>query len=106
MHLIPIGGLRSLSQGRSPLSSYTGQTSQTNQPYPLSHNFPNQSKVDIEKWKISFNGTGNVSDFLFKIETLQVRSYCSDEHLMNNFQILLTGKAETWYWDQFSTVFH
>lgn len=59
----------------------------------------NQNKIDLEKWKITFDGTGNVSDFLFKIDTLCKRTQCPHEHLMANFQIFLHGKAEKWYWE-------
>lgn len=56
------------------------------------------SNVKLEKWKIIYDGNGSVSDFLFKVETLSKRSKCSEEHLLNNFHVLLEGKAETWYW--------
>ena len=56
------------------------------------------SNVKLEKWKIVYDGNGSVSDFLFKVETLSKRSKCSEEHLLNNFHVLLEGKAETWYW--------
>lgn len=58
-----------------------------------------QNKIDLEKWKVKFDGTGNVSDFLFKIDTLCKRTQCTDEHLMANFQIFLNGKADKWYWE-------
>ncbi|XP_046806055.1 uncharacterized protein LOC124419698 [Lucilia cuprina] len=71
----------------------------TNQTGPSLGNYSvNENNVKLEKWKISFDGTGSVSDFLFKVETLANRSKCSDEHLMSNFHILLDGKAEQWYW--------
>lgn len=54
--------------------------------------------IKLEKWKISYDGTTSVSEFLFKIETLSNRTRCSDEHLLSNFHIFLTGKAECWYW--------
>lgn len=56
------------------------------------------NNVKLEKWKISFDGQGSVSDFLFKVETLSSRSKCSEEHLLSNFHVLLEGKAENWYW--------
>ncbi|KAI8119349.1 hypothetical protein CVS40_9139 [Lucilia cuprina] len=57
-----------------------------------------ESNIKLEKWKISYDGSGSVSDFLFKVETLCGRSRCSDEHLLSNFHVLLDGKAEQWYW--------
>lgn len=56
------------------------------------------SNVKLEKWRISYDGTGSVSDFLFKVETLRNRSRCSDEHLLANFHVLVGGRAEKWYW--------
>lgn len=53
----------------------------------------------FEKWKINFDGSGSVSDFLFKVDTLCERTQCSDEHLMANFHIFLSGKAESWFWN-------
>lgn len=57
-----------------------------------------RDKIDFEKWKVTFDGTGNVSDFLFKIDTLVERTRCSVDQLQDNFQIFLKGRAETWYW--------
>lgn len=64
---------------------------------PLATN--DRNKIDVEKWKVNYNGTGNVADFLFKVDTLRNRTKCSDEHLLANFQIFLSGKAEVWYWE-------
>lgn len=58
-----------------------------------------QGKVDFEKWKINFNGTGNVVDFLFNIDTLVDRTQCSFEQLEDNFQTFLSVDAERWYWE-------
>lgn len=57
-----------------------------------------ENNIKLEKWKISYDGVGSVSDFLFKVETLCARTKCSDEHLLSNFHVLLEGKAENWYW--------
>lgn len=56
------------------------------------------SNIKIEKWKISYDGSSSALDFLFKVETLCNRTRCSDAHLLSNFHVLLTGKAEKWYW--------
>lgn len=56
------------------------------------------TNVKIEKWKITYDGSGSISDFLFKVETLCARTRCSDEHLLSNFHVLLEGKAQQWYW--------
>ncbi|KAI8118509.1 hypothetical protein CVS40_9864 [Lucilia cuprina] len=60
--------------------------------------FNGESNVKLEKWKISYDGSGSVSDFLFKVDTLRSRAKCSDEHILSNFHVLLAGKAEQWYW--------
>ncbi|KAI8114969.1 hypothetical protein CVS40_12746 [Lucilia cuprina] len=57
-----------------------------------------ETNIKLEKWKITYNGSGSVSDFLFKVETLCARSRCPDDHLLSNFHVLLEGKAEEWYW--------
>ncbi|GBP06340.1 Transposon Tf2-6 polyprotein [Eumeta japonica] len=57
-----------------------------------------EPNVKLEKWKISYGGNGSVSDFLFKVETLCMRTGCTDSHLLANFHVLLTGRAEEWYW--------
>ncbi|GBP97703.1 Retrovirus-related Pol polyprotein from transposon 297 [Eumeta japonica] len=56
-------------------------------------------KFKLDKWKLNFDGNGKVSDFLFKIDTLASRTGCPEEHLLANFQIFLSGKAEDWYWN-------
>ena len=60
--------------------------------------FPNSTPVKLQDWKINFDGNGSVSDFLFKLDTLQDRTICSNDHLLANFHIFLTGKAHDWYW--------
>lgn len=62
-----------------------------------------KGKIDIEKWKIKFDGTGNVEDFLFRLDILVQRTRCPVELLEANFQIFLSGKAESWYWDFIKT---
>lgn len=54
--------------------------------------------VKVDKWNISYDRNEDVSDFLFKVDTLAKRSKCSDETLIASFHILLKGKAETWFW--------
>lgn len=56
------------------------------------------TSVRVKEWKISYDGTSPVSDFLFKIETLCERTNCSYDQLMASFHVLLSGKAENWFW--------
>ncbi|XP_075145831.1 uncharacterized protein LOC142220532 [Haematobia irritans] len=58
----------------------------------------NSPRINLKDWNVTFNGEGNVSDFIFKIDVLTQRTQCPLDYLLNNFQIFLTGKAETWYW--------
>lgn len=62
-------------------------------------NVSSNSHFKLKDWKISYNGEGDVNDFLFKIDTLTERSQCPHDHLMSNFHLFLTGKAETFYSD-------
>lgn len=52
----------------------------------------------MKEWQISYDGSGSVSDFLFKVETLCERTQCSYRHLEANFHVLLNGKAADWFW--------
>ncbi|KAI8116854.1 hypothetical protein CVS40_11144 [Lucilia cuprina] len=94
-----IGNASNSSSQRQPFSP--PNTSHSNAP---NFNRPDvstgysDSNIKLEKWKICYDGTGSVSDFLFKVETLSRRTRCSDEHLLSNFHVLLEGKAEQWYW--------
>lgn len=68
-----------------------------------SSNIPNnlqnsEQSVKLEKWKVSYDGSSSVSDFLFKVKTLCARSRCSEEQLLSNFHVLLEDKANKWYW--------
>ncbi|KAI8116940.1 hypothetical protein CVS40_11085 [Lucilia cuprina] len=64
----------------------------------VKRSYTGDTNIKLEKWKIVYDGTGSVLDFLFKVETLTSRTRCSDEHLLSNFHVLLEGRAEQWYW--------
>ena len=71
----------------------------SNQPSRQTISEPIQSNLPkIKDWNICYDGLGSVSDFIFKVGTLKNRTQCPEHHLLANFQILLSGKAETWYW--------
>lgn len=94
-----------LSQHPSPSSRPTDRNNPDNQElrYPfqdfICSQRTNQPKIDLEKWKINFDGTGNVEDFIFKLDTLVERTHCCQEELEASFQIFLSRKAEKWYWE-------
>lgn len=55
----------------------------------------------MAKWNIKFTGNPggiSVSDFIFRIETLRERQNLSWSHICNNFHLLLSEKADEWYW--------
>lgn len=52
----------------------------------------------LYKWNISYDGTENVHDFLFKVKTLQKRYDYPLEQVIASFHVLVKGKAETWFW--------
>lgn len=105
-----IGSLRStVSSLTQPAESLSNRQTPTVNPNRDSSHPPQNSnltqapgfrrdKIDLEKWKIHFNGTGSVTEFLFKLDTLVDRTGCTIEQLEANFQIFLSGKAEQWYW--------
>lgn len=69
-------------------------------PHPLNESFGNSfSKiVPIHKWKVKYNGDGSVSQFLFKVNSLRKKNLYDEEEVFNNFDMLLEGRAETFYW--------
>lgn len=84
---------------RATISNMTGNPLPIQNASTISHGQNLSDRIKLEKWKIHFDGTGSVTNFLFKIDTMAKRTLCSDEHLLSNFQIFLGGKAEEWYWD-------
>lgn len=57
-----------------------------------------QKSVPIHKWKIRFNGDGSVNNFLFQVHTLRRKNFYDEEDVFNNFDLLLEGRAESFYW--------
>ena len=53
------------------------------------------NNVKLKDWNVKYDGSGSVSDLIFKIETLKLRTQCADEHLLANFNIFLAGRAES-----------
>lgn len=80
-----------------PFSNPVTDQSSNFRPNNNEHNTTN-IHVDLEKWKLHFDGSDSVSEFLFKVDTLRERSRCSETHLMANFHVFLSGKADSWFW--------
>lgn len=90
-----------LGQPRNDRSSPVAGSLNDRQPNSQVNSFSNASStfsVKLKDWKVVYNGEGNVNDFLFKIDTLTERSQCPLDHLMANFHMFLSQKAEIWYW--------
>lgn len=90
----------SISQPRpGTSSSFVGEEGNSgNRPQSVPNSIFETSTPKLKDWNVSYSGDGNVSDFLFKIDTLRERSQCPTEYLMDGFQTFLTDRAETWYW--------
>lgn len=54
--------------------------------------------VRIDKWNITYDGSQDVNEFLFKINTLKDRSNCPSDLVFASFHTFLKGKAESWFW--------
>lgn len=54
--------------------------------------------VRIDKWNISYDGSQDINDFLFKVDTLKEQYNSTDEQVVAGFHTFLRGKAETWFW--------
>lgn len=52
----------------------------------------------LDRWNIKYDGTDNVSDFLFKVDRLQSSSSYTDEQVTANFHTLLSGRPNKWFW--------
>lgn len=89
--------ISSLSSSRSHnVSSTISGNSHVNPTNTANH--VNNNGVKIKDWKLSYDGTTSVSDFLFKVDTLCERNQCTDDFILSNFPMFLSGKADTWYW--------
>lgn len=56
------------------------------------------TSMKIDKWNISYDGSQDISEFLFKVDTLKARWNYTDEQVNASFHTFLKGKAETWFW--------
>lgn len=54
--------------------------------------------LPIHKWKIKFNGDGSVKQFLFKVDALRRKNHFDEDEVYNNFDLLLEGRAESFFW--------
>lgn len=83
-----------------PPSYEAGRPSVSSQPPPLNESYGSihNKSVPIHKWKIRYNGDGSVSQFLFKVNALRRKNFYEEEEVFSNFDMLLEGRAETFFW--------
>lgn len=54
--------------------------------------------IRIDKWNIFYDGAQDITDFLFKVDTLREQYNVTEEQVVTGFHTFLKGKAETWFW--------
>ncbi|XP_046812550.1 uncharacterized protein LOC124421427 [Lucilia cuprina] len=95
---------------RHNTSNNAHQTPNNNQ-RPANDSFQNRSlnsdsgrssssniSIRIDKWNISYDGSQDINDFLFKVDTLREQYNVTEEQVVTGFHTFLKGKAETWFW--------
>lgn len=56
-------------------------------------------RIHLDKWGLQFDGSNmSVDDFIFRVECKQSTSNYSWAEIYNDFNNLLSGPAEHWYW--------
>lgn len=69
--------------------------------YPHAPRRASPRKVDIEKWRLKFDGKSiTAEDFMFRLEQLRQDFACDWDEVLVKFPQLLDGPAEDWYWMQ------
>lgn len=53
--------------------------------------------VDVSRWKLTFDGTSSVTDFLERLEEMRISRNVSKTQLFNSISELLEGDAAVWY---------
>lgn len=53
--------------------------------------------IDVSRWKLSFDGTSSVTDFLERLEEMRISRDVSKDQLFNSLAELLEGDAAIWY---------
>lgn len=61
---------------------------------PCSHS---SKYVDVTRWKLKFDGTSSVTDFLERLEEMRVSRNVSKTELFNSISELLEGDVAVWY---------
>ncbi|XP_050518844.1 uncharacterized protein LOC126892946 [Diabrotica virgifera virgifera] len=53
--------------------------------------------VDVGKWKLSFDATSSVTDFLDRLEEMRISRNISETQMLNSVSELLNGDVNIWY---------
>ena len=61
-------------------------------------NSDDSEKCRLDRWHINYDGTTNVGDFLFQVDTCQASSRYSDKQITSKFHTILSGRANVWFW--------
>lgn len=103
-----IGGNQNIQQhnnnnnqaGTRPIENVHNSSTFHNQSHVSESSRGSSSSITtrIDKWGISYDGSQEVSDFLFQVDTLKGRWNCSDDQVVGSFHTLLKGKADKWFW--------
>lgn len=72
------------------------------EPAPRQAGTVNGDSKTIRGWGLKFSGDRNsmpVGDFLFRIENLRQRYQVERQQILDNFHLLIEGKADEFYWE-------
>lgn len=103
-HNLNISGISHVPQVQRDIFGLRGNNDNASNPVQnlnqstSSANSSNFNSVRIDKWNINYDGTQDVHDFLFKVDTLRQRYNCTEGEVVANFHLFLKGKADTWFW--------
>lgn len=74
-----------------------------------SHEDGYRSRSPMSRWNLKFDGTKAtmpVEDLVFRLNRRQALDQVSDQYMVHNFDRIVTGKADQWYWDFIKTYPH
>lgn len=95
----PVRGNREqVAAGNNTAADRTNDQSLANSSHSSLNSSSSHSSFRIDKWNISYDGSQDISDFLFKVDTLKSRTGYPSDQVVANFHTFLKGKAEVWFW--------
>lgn len=94
--------LRNLNTSTISPNIQNAQTHEEN--YDYLSNVPSNNlgfSTPMSKWNLKFTGCKggiSINDFIFRVETLKGRQNLSWNHVFSNFHLLLSERADEWFW--------